>query len=231
MRAYLNPLKFIEADDIYASATGEELTSEAIIRYLCTPGTEHDLKSIVGRYKEISNEDRGLFVVPADERIMGKIIWPMRQAKVSYMIGNYIGTISLCGIVVEMVAVLLFDISEIRIGPDKIDKTKQKSIFGSKFENLGQERRVDVLRAFGVIDDDMKNKFDLVRTTRRKYLHLWSKDHNDIAQDSIAIYKATLYLTSNIIGQDIRDGMFVVKSDIQKYLENTGAIRDPVDAV
>ena len=72
------------------------------------------MKSLIKRYKEISKEKVRFFAAPAEERILNKLVWPLRNAKASYMVGNYLGTIALCGMVSEMVAILLFDISDFK---------------------------------------------------------------------------------------------------------------------
>ncbi len=62
------------------------------------------------------------------------------------MVGNYLGTIALCGMVAEMVAVLLYEISNFSLKNRPMTEQDQTSVFGSKFEKLGQDRRVqDIL--------------------------------------------------------------------------------------
>ena len=145
---WLNPLQFLEIDEPWASAINAPLTLEAVLKFLCTPGIDAGLDSLVARYREISLEKSRLFAAPAEERILEKLIWPLRNAKASYMVGNYLGTISLCGMVTEMVAILLFEVSEFSLNAKPLTDKEQTALFGSSFEKLGQDRRVKVLRAF-----------------------------------------------------------------------------------
>jgi hypothetical protein len=109
VRAQINPLQFLEVDE----SRGFDL--DGVLRFLCSTDLPRDTESFAVRYKEISDEEGQLFVVPAEQRILDKLIWPLRHAKAAYMTGNYLGTISLCGFVAEMVAVFRFDLARIRI--------------------------------------------------------------------------------------------------------------------
>ena len=113
-RGMINPLAFLEVDEPWAQ--GEAIVQpEEILNYMC-PTTSSSIDNLIVRYKEISIENPRLSIVPAEDRILEKLIWPLRHAKASFVIGNYLGTISLCGMVAEMVAILYFDISDVKIG-------------------------------------------------------------------------------------------------------------------
>lgn len=183
---------------------------------------------MVARYQEISVEKTRLFVAPAEDRILEKLVWPLRHAKSSYTLGNFLGTISLCGMVAEMVAILLFDITEPKINNRQMEKRDQEALFGRAFEKLDQNRRVEVLSAYGMIDEQTKQAFDLIRTTRRLYLHLWSQDHERLANDAVAVFQAAVLLVVRVIGQDVRDGKIILNPALTKYLERTG-VYEPLE--
>ena len=221
-KGWINPLQFLEVDEPWASANNTPPTLEAVLKFLCTPGVSAHLDDLVSRYREISNEKARLSAAPTEERILEKLIWPLRHAKASYMVGNYLGTISLCGMVVEMVAILLFELSEFSLNSKPMTDKEQAALFGSSFEKLGQDRRVKVLRAFDIIDQETEVAFELVRMARRKYLHLWSQDHNDLPGDAIAVYTASISIVVRAIGQDVHDGKIYLNPALVKYLEKTG---------
>src|ERR1043165_3041768 len=83
---------------------------EQTLAVICGPGVPSDKKTVEARYREIDAVEPNLFAPPAEERILSQLIWPLRHAKASYMVGNYLGTIALCGIVGEMTAILIFDL-------------------------------------------------------------------------------------------------------------------------
>ena len=102
----------------------------------------------------------------------------------------------------------------------------QESVFGRKFEKLGQERRVEILHAYGVIDDEIKEAFNLIRTTRRRYLHLWSQDHDRLPPDSMETFFAATSIAVSVIGQNIKDGKIILNPSIVKYLQQKGVYKD-----
>lgn len=224
-KAWINPLAFFEVDEPWARTLSKTPDCKAVLRFICTPGIESNLESLINRYREISKEPKRLFAAPAEERILTKLVWPLRHAKACYMLGNYLGTISLCGMVAEMVVILIFEISNISINSKPLDKVAEVGLFGSRFEKLGQERRVAVLRAYNLIDDDLKSHFDKIREKRRQYLHLYSQDHDQLAPDAIEVFNATVTIVVNVIGQDIRDGKIILKPALLKYLEERGIVK------
>ena len=217
----INPLAFLEADEPWASSTQEKPTSDAVLRFLC-PAEERfdfDIGRLLSRYRQISSEPVRLFVAPAEQRILDKLIWPLRNAKSSFMVGNYLATISLSGMVAEMVAILLWEITDSQINGRTMTTKDEKTLFGNEFEKLGQERRVLVLSAYGVIDDTTKSNFDKIREVRRNYLHLWSKDHDRIPSDGIQCFHAAVALVVTAIGQGIQEGRFVLNPRLMQYLD------------
>jgi len=229
-KVWLNPLQLIDVDEPWVKLMEKELKPEDLIKFLCTPGTECDEKGLIQRYREISQEKKRLFAAPAEERILEKLVWPLRHAKASYMVGNYLGTISLSGMVSEMVAMLFFEMSDLSLNNRPMNSSDEKALFGSQFEKLGQHRRVEVLHAFSIIDGDTKSDFDLIRLTRRKYLHLWSQDHESIPKDAANSYYASVSIVVKAIGQDIRDGMLWINPKLVKYLERTGTYKPEEDS-
>src|SRR5439155_8328117 len=124
--------------------------------------------------------------------------------KASYVVGNNLGVIALCGMVSEMVAVLLWQLAEAKLNGREMTTEDEAAVFGSSFERLGQERRVRALSSYGVVAPNVATMFDTIRLSRRKYLHLWSQDHERLAQDAVACFHAAIGLVVAVIGQDIK---------------------------
>jgi len=225
-QGWINPLAFLELDEPWAQVIPREVTQESILDYICTPGLGRDVTSIAKRYKEISVEPIRLTIAPVEDRILTKLVWPLRHAKACYMAGNYLGTISLCGMVGEMVAMLLFDISGISINGTPLTHENEVGLFGSEFEKLGQERRIAVLRTYNLIDEQLKAHFDLIRTKRRRYLHIYSQDHDNLAPDAVEVFKAAATVVVKVIGQDIENGKILLNPAIIKYLEKQGKLTE-----
>ena len=228
VKGWINPLAFLDVDEPWAALGSGQPKLESVIGFLCPPEMPADLDSLIARYKEISTEPVRLFAAPAEPRILEKLVWPLRHAKGSYVIGNYLAVIALSGMVAEMVAILAWDLGEVTLGGHPMSGDEQKALFDSTFERLGQERRVKVLSAYRIIDDETFERFDVVRKIRRKYLHIWSQDHDTLPIDSKACFHAAVALVTSIIGQDIKDGKIMLNPQLMKYLEKHG-ICEPVE--
>lgn len=217
----VNPLAFLEADEPWASSVGDKPTLESVVRFLCPVGENVDIETLLARYREISTEPVRLFLAPHEQRILDKLIWPLRNAKASFMVGNYLGTISLSGMVAEMVAMLLWEITDAQINGRPMTEDDETQLFGCTFEKLGQDRRVKVLSAYGVIIDKTKSDFDKIRGIRKQYLHLWSADHDQLPIDGVQSFHAAVSLVVTAIGQqmDAQTGRFMFTPGLMRYLE------------
>lgn len=227
-QAWINPLAFLDVDEPWAGVGQNQPKLDAVVGFLCPPGMPADVDSLVARYKEISTEPVRLFAAPAEPRILEKLVWPLRHAKGAYVVGNYLAVIALSGMVTEMIAVLAWELGEATLGGHAMTDAEEKALFGTTFERLGQDRRVQILVAYGMIDPMARGRFDTVREIRRKYLHVWSQDHETLAKDARSGFHAAVALVTTIIGQDIKDGKMLLNPQLVKYLERQG-LCGPVD--
>jgi hypothetical protein len=83
---------------------------------------------------------------------------------------------------------------------------------------------VKILKTYGIIDQETASAFDLIRLRRRKYLHLWSQEHESLPVDAVAVFSATMQIVVKVIGQDIRDGRIFLNPAIINYLERSEKI-------
>jgi hypothetical protein len=217
---FVNPLQLLEVDEPWASMSPRSPTAEDIFEFMCTPGVPSDVSSLTARYKEISQEKARLFVAPNDQRILEKLVWPLRHAKASYVVGNFLSTIALCGTVTEMMALFLFEISVLE-GIEVKDRAGLV-VTSKSFESERQVDRLKILLANKLIGVDLKADFDLVRTTRRKYQHLWSQDHASLQSDSLAVFISTVAVVVGCLGLSIQEGKVVIKPGVLKYLQKEG---------
>ena len=125
-----------------------------------------------------------------------------------------------------MLAILLWELAEAHLGGKPMSMKDEEALFGSAFEKLGQDRRVRVLDAYGQISDQVEGDFDVIRTVRRKYLHLWSQDHERLPMDAVDVYRASVRLVIAVFGQRVEDGKIILTPQILKYLERHGLIED-----
>ena len=226
MTGQINPLAFPKLDLSSAPDSPDLPNDQDVLKFVCSPGVPADAASMASRYREIASEPVRLFVAPAERRILDKLVWPLRHAKASYMVGNYLAVIALTGMVAEMVAILRWDIAEVSMNGRPMTSKIQKAMFGNRsFERLGQEQSIKVLEACGLIDGAAKERFETIRKIRRGYLHLWSQDHHSLPGDAIKSYHAAVALVATIIGQDFSDGKIVISQELVKYLEREGVYK------
>ena len=229
IKAWINPLAFIELEGPSADTTAS-ISAEAILRFLCLPETAPDNKSFVERYKRISEGQEWLSVAPAETKILEKLVWPLRQAKASYILGNNLAAVALCGMVAEMVAVLLWRLAETKLNGETLTEKYEAEIFGSRFDRLGQERRIKILSAYGIIAQADVKDFDKIRLTRNLYLHRWSEDHTGLSEDAEECFRAATRLVAKVIGQDFQDGEMRLNPRLWKYLQEKGVVEPDQDS-
>lgn len=217
--AWLNPLEWIEAGlpDEYKSQL--QVDERSLLRFLSNPSEQHSLETALRRYASIDNSKNRILVAPNHPEFLEKLIWPLRSAKSSFVVGNFISTIAQCGMVGEMVALLWYEISKFTINSERMNDQQEIKLFGSRFEKLGQERRVDILRGFGLIDEEQEQYFDQVRTVRRRYLHFYSQSHESIEKDALATFDASLALVANLLDISLENGKIGLRPALMRYVE------------
>ena len=157
----LNPLSWFDLEFREGIVAGQDRDQyESLLRFICPLSAGRTREDLERRYFELAEASAPLSVVPAEPNIQDRIISPLHQARVSYVLGNFVGTIALCGSVAEMLAILIWVISEVSIAGKPIDDQTETKVFGRPFEKLGQERRVSVLFGMGLIGENPKLDFD-----------------------------------------------------------------------
>lgn len=106
--AWINPLQCPEFD--LQAADSPTPGADRLLDYLFAPEDDRSPDAFVLRYREIAAVPGTLFIAPKEPTILEKLIWPLRHAKGCYALANCLGCIALCGMVGEMVAILLWDI-------------------------------------------------------------------------------------------------------------------------
>lgn len=217
--AWVNPLQWIEVDVQGLTASSVDVDGQSLLRFLTNPSEAPGLEEAIQRYRKINALGPPIFVAPNHDHFLEKLVWPLRSAKSSYVIGNYISTIAQCGMVAEMVAMLWFRITPFRLGDKLLTERLEGHLFGSSFERLGQERRVAILYATEVISDDQKNSFDIVRAVRRRYLHYFSHAHASIQTDALRAYEASLNTMAALLDLSLEGTRVKIRPELMSYVE------------
>lgn len=219
---WLNPLIYFGAEFRPDGLVAEEVTYASMAGFLCRPGIGSQVFDLVRRYNEVSVERNRLPVAPGETALLDRLVWPLRDAKASYVIGSYLGTIALCGMVGEMAAILAFNMHNEAQDPVRYQAQQQRHLFGREFEKLGQERRVNILISLGVISAANHDRLEGIRIRRNRYLHDWSKDHSDIRDDALASYDASIDVVVEVLGLTFVDGKMYFREEVFAYLRKQG---------
>lgn len=178
-------------------------------------------EQILERYVEATTEESHTAVVPHTKEIFERLLKPLRSAKKCYCLGDYAATIALCGTVGEMLAILLWKINDVRLKGNPITEQDEIGIFGSSFENLNQDKRLKILKTFGHITEAQLTNFDVIRKSRKPYLHLWTTDLKNEQADSLDAFKKSFQLFKEITGIGLADaGTVKVNPLLMKLFEN-----------
>ena len=215
LKGYINPLSFFPVDVPGPDGSTNRPTLEQILLFLCPPGIPSNVESLVERYRELGQVGMALAVAPNEQEGLERIVWPLRQARAAYMVGNYLSVIALCGMVGEMAAILLWKLSE-----SKIDQEKKKI----DFEGLPHVHRIKTLVKHEIITPENKRPFTEVKNIRNRYLHRWSEDHGRLSTDARKICLETEKLVEIAMGASFQDGKVVLPSELIEYLKKHGCI-------
>jgi hypothetical protein len=212
---FLQPLSYGELGDLVKN----NAECQRLLMLICD-GDVSGISDIESRVDKLESFRQTLQYVPTGLEILTKLTWPIRNAIISYLLGNFLGTIAQCGMVAEMTTILIFEIAEKSIGNEPMNEAQQIKIFGTQFEKLGQERRIGVLKAFKLIDDNVERLFNSIKNTRRQYLHFYSKSHDKLPDDANLIIRNTLEILSIVIGQGIQDGRLIINPSLIKKINS-----------
>jgi hypothetical protein len=175
-------------------------------------------ENFVAAYREITAVESvaPLVEVPIERQIEKRILMPLRNAKVGFVLENYFAVIALCGLVAEMVAILLFEMAHHDMPPEE-----QRQIFGQSFQRLGQERRIDVLKAKGLIDPQQVDWFGIIKRVRNNHLHFLDAQL-PTRQDCLDVYRAAYGLVATTFKRD-GTSLFGYRRDLVEHLSRRSA--------
>ena len=214
LESFINPMKVLEWEDHFPPNQSKNPTTEQLLEFLCSLGFSGDMAAFKRRYRKVSARDQRLFLFPREPRLAENLFDPLRQAKTSYLIGNYVAVIGLCGIVAEKVAIFIHMINT-------PDKTKW-----GEFERLEQSRRVRTLKDRSLVSSESVKAFGTIRAARKHYLHYWTSTRDDkMAQEAARVYGAAVELILTIMSIGFTNGTLTLEPKLIAYLAEMGKIR------
>lgn len=183
-------------------------------------------EEVIERYSSVSTKELYVPFLPHTEKIFGRLLLPFKSAKRCYCLGEFLATIELCAHIGEMLAQLVWDMESIFKAEKDREDELEKAFFGSSFEKLGQERRVRILYSSHRVTEEQRNSFDELRTTRRKYFHLWNEPVEHVEKDAKKCFENANSLIHGILQiniSEIEPGKLVVNPRLSQYLDRVHA--------
>jgi len=223
INVWVNPLRFFSLEGEPFNPDHTEIDYQKLVSDLRGPDDDNLIEKVRGRYKLLTNYDDNLFIVPVNNVILQKLVWPLRAAKQAFCLGNYLGCIALCGTVAEMITIFLFEIANITINGVKPDDSAQRKLFGNTFEKLGQERRLEILEVYGILSKKLAHEANQIRGIRKTYLHILSKDFTSLEKDAKSVYKSAAMLIGEMVSlKPGEGGKITIPAHLVNFLSKAG---------
>lgn len=208
---YINKIKnknFDKKDDDYIS----------LLDFFKIP-PQHLEEDVLKRYVETSNNSTDLPILPLNEQISDRLFNPLKSAKKCYCFGEYMASIHLSAYFAEMLALLVWKVTPTTLKNLPISLDDEKMLFGKNFEELGQERRLKILAAFGAIKKEQYNKLNEIRTIRNQYYHFWEARPVDKTKpDALKFFKFNINLVKDIVNIRVNKGKLTMDKKIAIFL-------------
>ena len=211
---FVNPLKIIEWEPGFnPRQTSEAPALRPMLQSLCSLDAPSDIPECRKRYEQLSEFDHSLFVSIEEPEIKKNLFDPLRQAKTNYILGNYVGSIALCGIVAEKLAILIFIMNK----PDRNELHKYD-------KQYSQEDRVKMLKNARFIEKQSESDFTFIRKARRSSLHHWNTSEERTAAKAMQTYAAATRLVKAATDFGFSNGALTMNPKLWEYLESKGVI-------
>ena len=192
---------------------GIEPTPESLLKYLCPLDISSDLSALKKRHDDISVYDGNLPIFFEEPYLKENLLEPLRQAKINYILGNYLGSIALSAVVAEKLAILRYIMSN-------PSKTKIKNFQ----RHCRQETRIQMLTKERLIDESTASNFIYIRKARNPYLHHWNTPRQLSAEKAAKAYAAAVRVFAAVIVVEFANGKLVLQPHFLEYLAKQGII-------
>jgi len=179
---------------------------------------EHLPREVLERYIEVSGKESYPAILPYTDKVFERFLAPLKSAKRTYCLGEYLASVELCAHLGEMLAILVWQITPITLKGKKLDQATEKAMWGREYEKLGQEKRIDLLKVFGAISDENAQLLDYLRATRRNYFHFWSTTREHLKDDALECFLKIAKLIQSIMHIEYENGSVKLNPLIGTYL-------------
>jgi hypothetical protein len=170
---------------------------QSFIQLACRQRGRFAIDHLKAEYRKITKAEGRyeIRVIPEEERILQRLVWPLRDAKVAFMVGNYLGTIAMAGVLAETVTMLHYELQAPDLNPAKVTAAFEVERESRSFEDADQANRVAILKRLKLLTRSQVQWLGQIRSIRRRQLHLLSQTL-PTEQEAIHCYVCALKLVS-----------------------------------
>ena len=194
---------------------------DTALAWFCQTLSAPILEALRGRYKALMGVDHQMAIFPVEPVLLEKVLYPLHQAKVAFVLGHELGCIALSGMVAEMLATLRFQISPFGSGQQALSKGRQTRLFGRDFEEMEHSRRLGLLELLGLIDLATGDEFKELSSIRNRYLHRLSHPHKEMSDDARRAYELAVGLAFKILGIGLKDRRATIAPEVLAYIRSS----------
>ncbi len=189
-----------------------------MIRHVLELAPEHLPREVLERYVDLSSMESYTAIFPHTDKLFERFLVPFKAAKRTYCLGEYLASVELSAHLGEMLALLLWQITPLSLNGKPIDAQMEKAIWGSEFEKMGQEKRINLLKVLGAISEGEEQLLDFLRATRRKYFHFWDASTNRINIDARDCFLKVAALVQSVLRIEYVNGAIKLNPLLDAYL-------------
>ncbi|MBU0509866.1 hypothetical protein KKH27_13670 [bacterium] len=193
------PFVFEKLEMVRATHSGR-VSSKDILDYYSGIDESYNRSSVEARYNDLVHVDGSIFALPKHDRFLATFAIPLKFAKVNYLLGNYQGTIALCGFIGEMCTVFIYDFAH---WCSKRKNGRKYDIPIQSFERKGQKSRVEKLTSFGLINEAYAKSFTRLNDIRNEHVHGYRIFSKELQHDAKEAYGLAVRILLVAIGQQI----------------------------
>lgn len=202
---------------------------QSFMNFMCRDRSKNYMKDVMAAYRKITSAE-GDFEIRAiigEPRIAGRLVDPLHDAKAAFIVGNYLGTIAMSGLIAETVTILLFEISEAGLDPElvrsAIDAELRETTKDRSFQGLSQARRVSVLNTLKLVTEQQTSWLAKIADVRKRHLHLLSEPM-PTADEAIEVFQCALKLIYTVTREPGATGELSINRKLHDQLDRQGAI-------
>ena len=234
----VDPLIWYEADERKLERRRFPLIpfsdEQSFMNFLCRPRSKNHMKDVMAAYRTITaaEGEHEIRAIIGEPRVVGRLINPLRDAKSAFVVGNYLGTIAMSGLIAETVGILLFEISEAGLDPSVvrsvIDAELPDTAKDRTFEGLSQARRVSVLNKLGLVTSHQTSWLAKIAEIRKRHLHLLSEPM-PTEEETLEAFQCALKLIYTVTREPGDTAKLSINEKLSEQLDRQGAIETILD--